>query len=237
MPRRTDTRPFHEQVAARLRADIMAGDYPPGAQLPSTPQLVERFGVANPTIQKALRALKEEGFLFSRPGKGVYVRDKQPFIVEVGSYFAPSPGGYSYELLDVAEVTPPNEVAMALQLGEDRQTVLRRRILRHDGEPVELDWSFYPLEIVGASALTQPGRIRGGAPKVLEELGYPEREFVDRVSTRMPTPEEIELLDLPDVPVIRQLRIVYSDDQRPVTASVFIKGGHLYELLYRQTTS
>jgi len=37
--------------------------------------------------------------------------------------------------------------------------------------------------------------------------------------------------------VIRQLRVVYSDDERPVEASVLIKGAHLYELLYRQTVA
>ena len=31
------------------------------------------------------------------------------------------------------------------------------------------------------------------------------------------------------------LRVVYSDDERPVEASVLIKGAHLYELLYHQT--
>ncbi|EHK88712.1 GntR family transcriptional regulator [Saccharomonospora azurea SZMC 14600] len=35
--------------------------------------------------------------------------------------------------------------------------------------------------------------------------------------------------------MIRQLRVIYSDNERPVEASVLIKGGHLYELLYRQT--
>jgi GntR family transcriptional regulator len=50
----------------------------------------------------------------------------------------------------------------------------------------------------------------------------------------MPTAEEAALLQLPDVPVLRQFRVVYSDDDRPVEASVLIKGAHLYELLYRQ---
>jgi GntR family transcriptional regulator len=33
--------------------------------------------------------------------------------------------------------------------------------------------------------------------------------------------------------VIRQLRVIYSDGDRPVEASVLVKGAHLYELLYR----
>lgn len=234
MVKRLDGRPVHEQVAARLRARIMAGDYAPGTQLPSTAHLVAEYEVAGTTVQKALRALKQEGYLVSRQGKGVFVRDRQPFRVDVAAYFAPSPGGYQYELLEVAEGPPPAEVATELKFGPDDRAVMRKRLLRHDGEPVELSHSYYPLDLVHDTDLTRPGRINGGAPRVLAELGFPEEEFVDRVSSREPTPDEIELLELPAVPVIRQFRVTYSRDRRPVEASVLIKGSHLYELVYRQ---
>src|SRR5260370_41308682 len=103
MAHRNDNRPRHEQVAAELRAQILAGDFLPGEALPSKPRLVEQYGAANPTIQKAIQSLKEEGFLYSQPGKGVYVRSRQPFLVEVSPFFTPSPGGYSYDLLEIAE--------------------------------------------------------------------------------------------------------------------------------------
>ncbi|MEV7044755.1 UTRA domain-containing protein [Amycolatopsis sp. NPDC051061] len=48
---------------------------------------------------------------------------------------------------------------------------------------------------------------------------------VDRISARPPTVAEVETLELPEgTPVIRQLRTIYSDDQRPVEASVLIIG-------------
>lgn len=237
MAQRNDERPRHEQIAADLREQIMAGEFSPGTPLPSTHRLVEQYSAANPTIQKALRALKDEGFLFSQQGKGVYVRNRQPFLVEVAPFFMPSPDGYSYDLLEVAEARPPREAADALRLSASDTAVIRRRLMRHKGEPVELDMSYYPSEIAAGTELADPGRIRGGAPRALAELGYPERYFTDRVSVRMPTTEEIGLLDLPNVPVIRQFRVIYSDDDRPVEASVLIKGGHLYELLYRQSAT
>lgn len=233
MAHRAEARPPYEQVAANLRAKIMAGDLAAGTQLPSTAFLVEEFGVSNTTVQKALAVLKGEGYLTSRQGKGVYVRDRQPFRVEVGTYFTPSPGGYSYELLEVGELPPPADAAAALGLEPGEHAVLRRRLLRHDGRPVEVDWSYYPLELATGTELAGARRIRGGAPRVLAELGYPQRYFRDAVSARMPTVEEAELLALPDVPVIRQFRVVYSDDDRPVEVSVLVKGAHLYELLYR----
>jgi GntR family transcriptional regulator len=234
VPQRSDDRPRHEQIAAKLREQILSGEFSPGEALPSTPNLVERYGAANPTIQKAIRALKEEGFLTSQPGKGVYVRNRQPFVVKVAAYFAPSPGGYSYQNLEVAELRPPGEVAEALNLPPEGTAALRRRITRYRGEPVELVWSYYPMDIAAGTPLAAPGKISGGAPAALANLGYPERHFTDRVSVRMPTTEEVELLDLPNVPVIRQFRVIYSDNERPVEATVMVKGGHLHELLYEQ---
>ena len=227
-------RPPYEQVAADVRAQIMAGDLAPGTQLPSTAQLVERFGVSNTTVQKALAVLKGEGYLNSRQGKGIYVRDRQPFRVGVAAFLPASGGGYSYDLLQVREEIPPAEVAQGLGAGPVEPVMLRCRLMRYQGNPVEAEWSYYPLDIVRGSVLARPGRVPGGAPRVLAELGYPERYFTDAVSARMPTAEEAGLLQLPDVPVIRQFRVIYSDDDRPVEASVLIKGAHLYELLYRQ---
>ena len=95
--------------------------------------------------------------------------------------------------------------------------------------------SYYPAEIATNSKLAEPGKIRGGAPQELANLGFPQRAFVDRISARSPTVEEAETLDLPTgTPVIRQLRVIYSDNNRPDEASVLIKGAHRYELLYRQ---
>ncbi|WP_207947164.1 GntR family transcriptional regulator, partial [Actinomadura sp. 7K507] len=222
-------------MAADLRARIMAGDFAPGTQLPSTAYLVDEFGVSNTTVQKALAVLKGEGYLTSRQGKGVFVRERQPFRVEADTYFEPTPGGYSYELLEVAEVPSPTEVARALDLEAGDPAQMRRRLLRHGGRPVEVDWSYYPLELARGTDLAGQRRIRGGAPRVLEELGSPQRHHVDAVTARMPTTEEAELLSLPNVPVIRQFRVVYTDGDRPVEVSILIKGSHLYELQYHQT--
>lgn len=211
----------------------MAGELTPGTQLPSTAHLVDEFGVSNTTVQKALAVLKDEGYLTSRQGKGVFVQDRQPFRIEAGTYFEPAPGGYSYELLDVGEVVAPPEVAGAFGLTAGERVQMRHRLLRYAGRPVEVDWSYYPLELARGTELAQQRRIRGGAPRVLAEAGLPQRHHLDAISARMPTDEEADLLSLPNVPVIRQFRVVYSDEHRPVEASILIKGSHLYELLYR----
>ncbi|GAA3669915.1 hypothetical protein GCM10022224_037630 [Nonomuraea antimicrobica] len=156
-------------------------------------------------------------------------------VVEASAYKSPNPRGYSYELLQVGEVQPPNDVATALGTEDGGRVVVRQRLLVHDGDPVELSWSYYPVHIAAGTPLAARKKIRGGAPEVLADLGFPERHFEDRISVRQPTTEEVEGLDLPpDVPVFRQFRTVYSNSRQPVEVSVLIKGGHLYELSYRQ---
>lgn len=235
MPRARDVRPRHQQIAADLRDQIMRGDLAPGNQLPSTAELVARYAAANATVQRALSTLKAEGFLDSRVGKGVYVRDREPFVIDASAYIAPEPGKFHYQLVAVEEVDPPADVVEALELEPGARAIVRRRILVHDEQPVELSASFYPLAIAAGTGLAGRAKVRGGAPQALVALGFPQRGFVDRVSARAPTVEEAEALELPEgTPVIRQLRTIYSDEERPVEASVLIKGAHQYELLYRQ---
>ncbi|OKI67846.1 GntR family transcriptional regulator [Micromonospora sp. CB01531] len=230
-----DGRPRHEQIAADLRARIMSGEFPPGSQLPSIPSLVTRYAAATATIQRALGALKAEGSIYSEVGKGVFVRRRPTLVVAASAYLAPAPSGYSYRLLDVSEVVPPPEAARSLRLGEGEKAVLRHRLLLHGGEPVELSWSYYPSSLVAGTELAEHKKINGGAGRVLAELGLRQGQMIDRVSARMPTPDEVEMLDLPPyVPVIRQHRVICADGGRPVEVSVLVKGSHLHELRYEQ---
>jgi GntR family transcriptional regulator len=81
------------------------------------------------------------------------------------------------------------------------------------------------------------GKIPGGAVELLKRLGYSSTKFVDRVSVRLPTTEEFEVLELPDdIPVHRTFRVYYTNDGMPFEVTVMIQGGHLYELQYRQLT-
>ena len=71
-----DKRQPNVKVAASIRAAILSGELEPGQRLPSGPELVAFFGVANMTVQKAIRTLADEGFVRTKSGSGVYVRDQ-----------------------------------------------------------------------------------------------------------------------------------------------------------------
>lgn len=60
-------------IAAALRKDILSGRYETHERFPSEEALVRRFGASRPTIERALRELKREGFLDARAGSGFYL--------------------------------------------------------------------------------------------------------------------------------------------------------------------
>jgi GntR family transcriptional regulator len=140
------------------------------------------------------------------------------------------------KLIDVTEAVPPADVAAALNVPDGGTALLRSQVLMIDDVPAELVKSYYPLEIARGTAMTERRKIKGGTPTLLAELGHPPRLSVDRVSARVPTQEQYEALQLPsNLPVLRTLRVVYSDHERPIEATVMVKAGHVYELQYEFT--
>ncbi|MFJ1616797.1 GntR family transcriptional regulator [Streptomyces sp. NPDC088249] len=243
-----DRRSLHERIAADLRDQIMGGDLAPGASLPSTVHLKARFNASNATVQKALQLLKDEQLVVGRAGAAVTVREHRKRTVRPASYMAPAGSGEPYRwlteaaksgsrahstLLEVVEVEPPADVVEALRLSKSGTALLRRQLLMVDDEPAELVASYYPLEIARGTAMAEHRKIPGGTPTLLAEMGYPPRLSVDRVSARVPTQDQYQALRLPGgLPVLRTLRVVYSDDERPIEATVMVKAGHLYEVQY-----
>ena len=64
-----------DQIAFRLREDILSSDYSPGSEFPSEKLLSERFGASKHTVRAALRELSKEGFIDIAPGRGNIVKD------------------------------------------------------------------------------------------------------------------------------------------------------------------
>jgi DNA-binding FadR family transcriptional regulator len=57
-----------ELVAQQLRRQIIRGELPEGAALPSEAALMTRFGVSRPTLREAFRVLESEGLINVRRG-------------------------------------------------------------------------------------------------------------------------------------------------------------------------
>jgi GntR family transcriptional regulator len=245
---RADPRPIADTIAHEIRRLIMSGEWEPGRKLPSTGQLVKRFHRSNVTIQRALKKLKDEGFLIGHPGSGVYIRDGAPLEIAPASMMAPVQPGQPYSwiseaqkrsqkgsnrILEVGEVVPPRRVREVYGLSENGVAVLRKRLGLLDGHPAEIVWSYYPVELSRDTRLADRRKIPGGSPALLEQMGYPTLGQDDIIGTRYATTEEYLLLELPgEIPVLEIFRVVYSRDQQPIEVTELVKPGHIFKQSY-----
>lgn len=60
---------LHQQVAERLIELIQRGDFPPGTQLPSEHELMQRFGVGRVAVREALQLLEGLGAIATSHGE------------------------------------------------------------------------------------------------------------------------------------------------------------------------
>ncbi|GAA3653864.1 hypothetical protein GCM10022224_016110 [Nonomuraea antimicrobica] len=86
-------RPGYLQIADDLRTQIRTGSLAPGAALPSTAQLCQRYDVSASVVKAAISVLRTEGLIVGQQGKGVFVREDAAASVE-------APAGTSSEVME-----------------------------------------------------------------------------------------------------------------------------------------
>jgi GntR family transcriptional regulator len=242
-----------QRIAADIRDQILSGDIKAGETIPSTSELCKKFKASITAVQNAMRTLKDEGLVETQKGKSTTARESRMRVMRPADFFAPAEPGQPYrwiaeaqrkgmtatsELLDVEEVAPPATVAEALGIAQGETAILRRQLLKLDGEPAELVENYYPIDIARGTPIAEGKKVKGGVPTLLAEMGFPFRRSVDRVSARTPTADQGVYLKMPvgELPVLRTFRTVYSDDGRVIEVTVMAKAGHLYELEYEITS-
>lgn len=63
-------------IAADITSRIKAGEYEPGARLPSYAQLADLYSVSVSTAARAVALLRDRGVAVGAPGRGVYVSER-----------------------------------------------------------------------------------------------------------------------------------------------------------------
>lgn len=82
-------RQVSHQIASALRAAILTGKLPPGARLPSQPQLASHYQVARETVKRALEVLRNERLVVTRQGSGAFVRERTGYRDDVAEIDTP----------------------------------------------------------------------------------------------------------------------------------------------------
>jgi GntR family transcriptional regulator len=246
--------PFpYERIVDELRAEITTGRRAAGERLPSEHKLADHYGTSRPTVRRAVARLKAEGLVVTSQGRGAFVRPKPHVrLLITGSNYRKHRGlglpGFNaqaleqgqspqQQLLEVATVSAPAEVAIRLGIEDGSPVVVRRRVFLAEGEPVALCDSYYPVELAGGTPIAKARKIRGGVHALIEDSSGPIRRriarSIDDLVSRMPTPQEARSLGLPQgVPVTRVLRTVLDSEDRPVEVQETIAAADRHEFRY-----
>ena len=242
-------RPVYKQIADQLRAAIESGELIPGDLLPSERDLCEVFETARGTVRQAVTLLKSEGLVDSSRGKGAFVREQRPVKRLFQDRFARKhreAGKAAYlieletqgrkpdvEVLFVGKDKAPAHIAKLLGLRTGAAVLVRHRLYKSDGEPIEIATSYIPWEIAKGTAMLKENTGPGGIYARIEEQGHRLKKFVEDSSARAASPDEIRMLNLsPGIPVLTVVRTAIDENDKPVEVCDTVLAADRYVLTY-----
>jgi GntR family phosphonate transport system transcriptional regulator len=189
------------QIAGRLRQDIASGTLPPAARLPTEAELSAQFGVNRHTVRRALEELSRAGLVRVEQGRGSFVaEDVLDYTVEPRTRFTEWIRKHNKEpsgrVLQLREIAAESAVATALGIRAGGRVVLLERLGLADDRPVSLGRHYFSA--VRLRGLLDALRSSPRITEALETVGVSDYlRQVTRVSARLPTPAEAELLRMP----------------------------------------
>ena len=74
-------KPIYEQICTQIKNAVLAGALRPGDALPSIRSLAKDLRVSVITTKRAYDELEKDGYLYTVPGKGCYVAEKNTQLV------------------------------------------------------------------------------------------------------------------------------------------------------------
>ncbi len=196
--RRHDGVALWRQIATTLQERIGAGAYPPGRQLPTEGELSRGFAVNRHTVRRALQELSRGGLIRIEQGRGSFVaEDVIDYTVQPRTRFSEWIRRHNKEpsgrVLRLTEMAAHAQVAAGLGIRTGAKVVLMERLGLADDRPVSLGSHHFPA--ARFRGLLDALRTEPTITEALRRVGVSDYiRQVTRVSARLPTPAEADLL-------------------------------------------
>jgi GntR family transcriptional regulator len=172
----TETSPVDHryiQVARALRKDIVEGVYPVGSQLPTEHELCERFSVSRYTVREALRRLREDNLVSSRPRTGTLVVPRSTSdaydVMSINDLVAFATEA-RFAIESISMVTLDDDVAARTGLGGGEEWLAVRGFRRSEGADFALCRTEYYINRAFASVGRLLQRHTGPIFPLIEDL-------------------------------------------------------------------
>ncbi|SCK12758.1 GntR family transcriptional regulator [Streptomyces sp. WMMB 322] len=209
----------YQQVADSIRGQIADGTLSAGDRLPTEPELVDEYAVSRLTVRHALDVLQAEGLVEKFHGRGTFVRRPPQRVAYVSacSDGLPQPQAENVEI--ETYVRPGSvlaEAPLTALMQVERGTELAEYLYfsRRDKRPYSLARIHVPLDL--AELLDTPtARLPWGAeiPHGLQAAGVRLAHITERVTTRPPTQDEADHLNLPAGATVLEVERTSVDDR------------------------
>jgi DNA-binding GntR family transcriptional regulator len=139
----------YQEIAQDLIQQIRSGTYRAWGAMEGEHVLAKRYLVSRPTIRKALGILKEQGFIHSRQGSGIYVNPQEFYqertMFTMSDRFRQThldSKVLSFEL----EIASP-ELATQFNLAEDQRLFHFTRLRLLEGKPLVVEETWMPKSL------------------------------------------------------------------------------------------
>lgn len=186
------------QIVQTIEKEVASGAHRPGARLPTEAEYAARFAVNRHTVRRAMEELEGRGLVRIEQGRGSFVaEDVLDYRLGPRTRFSENIRKQSREpagrILRIAEIAAEAALAELLGIRRGRAVVLVERLAMADGRPLVLGTHHFP-----AQRFARLPALLAENPSITAALtacGVPDyRRKATRITARMPTPEEAELL-------------------------------------------
>ncbi|MDK2896829.1 MAG: GntR family transcriptional regulator, N-acetylglucosamine utilization regulator [Candidatus Atribacteria bacterium] len=222
--------PLYYQIERDLLELIEKGNWKAGEMVPTEKELQETYQVSRTTVRQALNSLVQKGLLIRIPGRGTFVaKNKISHNIGTITSFTEEmlargikPGT---KILQFERIVPPKLVANDLEISEDNRVILLKRLRFADGEPVAINETYLPEDLIPGFSEDEIGD--GSLYRFLEDkYGLIFRETRETVDAILITEEESDLLQVPEgSPGLLVGRISYIQTGRAIERAYTIYRG------------
>ncbi len=135
----------YARIHKDIREQIFSGALRPGDMLPSENQLCGEYAASRETVRKGLKALEQEGLIFSRPKVGYFV--SRPNHSDLTITLTEERKDHTTQYRDIHGIHPDEDLQKILGIDAGQKVIeLSQVTCNPRGDIVSLDVKFVPYE-------------------------------------------------------------------------------------------
>lgn len=214
--------PLYRQIKSLITQSLIAGEWAPGAAIPSEFDLADRYGVSQGTVRKAVDELAAENILVRRQGKGTFVATHSEEEVKLRFLRLVAADGskelMDNQLLSCERVKASAELARMLAVKAGSTVIEIKRLLLFSGKPLIHDHIILPAAVFKGVNTALIERYSGSMYRMYEsELGIRMVRAEERLTALGADAKIAAALALkPGTPLLSIERVSYTYGDKPM---------------------